>query len=95
MALHFLFLIKKEVKIMKKFTVYNKMHNTEYTFRVKKRDFSIIENAGPEPFCKIKLTNNQVKRAHKALCGMKNCCCGGINRAGEQIGKNTWIFPLN
>jgi hypothetical protein len=79
---------------MKKFTVYNKMHNTEYTFNVAEKNFSILKNAGPELVCLIKLTDNQVKRAHKALCGMKNCCCGGINRAGEQIGKNTWIFPF-
>jgi hypothetical protein len=79
---------------MEKFTVYNKIHNTEYTFRVKKRDFSIIKNAGPEPVCLIKLTDNQVKRANRELCGMSDCHCGGINRAGEQINNNTWIFPF-
>jgi hypothetical protein len=80
---------------MKKFTVYNKIHNTEYTFNVAEKNFSIIKNAGPEPICLVKLTDNQVKHAHKALCGMKDCCCGGIYRTGEQINNNTWIFPLN
>jgi hypothetical protein len=93
MALHFLFLIKKEVKIMKKFTVYNKMHNTEYTFNVAEKNFSII-NIGPELVCEVKLTDNQVKRANRKLCGMSDCHCGGINRAGEQINNNTWIFPF-
>jgi hypothetical protein len=79
---------------MKKLTIHNKMHNTEYTFRIADEDFSIFENAGPEPFCEVKLTDAQIKRANHELCGMKDCTCGGINRAGEQINKNTWVFPM-
>ena len=85
---------------MKKITVRNSFHDAEYTFHVhdeKVREF-------PDPLgnmIEVKLTANQVRAGHKALCGM-DCTCGGLWRAGEQIETSgpekycdsTWVFPV-
>lgn len=45
-------------------TLKNDFHNTEVTVRVLRRS--------------THLTKYQMRRVNNALCGMADCCCGGI-----------------
>jgi hypothetical protein len=49
-------------------TLTNKFHGTETTIRPK-----ILDNGN------LKISYRTYKRAHKALCGHSDCCCGGFN----------------
>ena len=77
---------------MKSIEIENKFHNTRYTLKVDDKNYSEVEE-GNEHFAIVKLSDGQVKAADKALCGM-DCACGGINAAGEQIGRKEWKFNL-
>jgi len=54
-----------------KITLHNEFHNTTAT---------LIPRNG-------RLNKRQLARAHKSLCGMSDCCCGGIYRAAPDLGE--------
>ena len=78
---------------MKNVTIKNRFHNTEATLRVSDENFQEVEH-GNEHLAFVKLSESQVKRADKTLCGMKDCMCGGINRAGQLVNRNEWVFTI-
>ena len=84
---------------MNKLLVKNRFHGTEHTFLVNDSDYSEFKDIGAI-FAEVQLTEHQVRRADKVLCGM-DCKCGGLWAAGEEIhryefGKKysagKWIF---
>lgn len=79
---------------MRAITIKNKMHNTEHTFRIADENFS-EEDSPLGNVARVILSDSQVERADRALCGMPDCSCGGINRCGDQIARNEWVFPVN
>jgi hypothetical protein len=83
----------KGEETMKKITIRNKFHNTEATLVPSK--IQEVEQ-GHEHVIFATLSDSQVRRADKVLCGMKDCKCGGIHAAGEQTNSagTEWIFPV-
>ena len=78
---------------MRKITVQNDFHDTEYTFHVSNENVNEFKEFGRE-VVEVKLSSGQMKAADKALCGMSDCKCGGLWRTGEQIGSLTWVFGV-
>jgi len=37
-----------------------------------------------------RISESAYKRANKLLCGVSDCCCGGINRAGVEVRMDGW-----
>jgi hypothetical protein len=56
------------------FVLHNTFHGTSYRVRLRERISDHNE---------MYLTPAQVARAHRALCGIKGCTCGGI--AGQRM----------
>jgi hypothetical protein len=59
---------------MRKLTLKNEFHNREVTLNI---DLKTIKEGAT-----FELTPNQIKRANRELCGIKDCCCGGV--AGQR-----------
>jgi hypothetical protein len=57
-----------------KWELTNDFHGSKTTVRA-----VLVRQADHDP-ARILLTNRQVRRANKALCGMAECSCGGLNR---------------
>ena len=59
-------------------------HPTSYTFRLDAhRAMSAYANA--PGLARWYLSPRQVQRAHRSLCGMDDCYCGGIYRADPPV----------
>lgn len=57
-------------------TVFSTFHNSSIRLNIKENQ--IVTIWGREA---IELTYYQARRADKALCGMRDCACGGVARA--------------
>ena len=68
---------------MKMITLENNFHGT--TVKVRPRNVSQMDNPSLLAFV---LSDRQYKRADKALCGMKDCRCGGVDRAAIEVAAN-------
>lgn len=59
---------------MRKLTLKNDFHNSEVTLNIDLEKIKVGET--------FKLSPSQLKRSFRELCGMKDCCCGGV--AGQR-----------
>jgi hypothetical protein len=59
---------------MRKLTLRNDFHLTEVTLNINLEEIKVGET--------FKLSPSQLKRSFRELCGMKDCCCGGV--AGQR-----------
>ena len=79
-------------------TLRNDFHGSRATLRVDQHT-ALSALPGVPGSASVAISRRQFARAHKALCGMADCCCGGIYRAvppvqtvGGRDGDRHWIY---